>query len=148
VRLSCGPRGGVITAVSFASIGTPDGKCGALTAGRCHGDPAKALAYVNSSCAGKNNCTMVADINEWNGGHDPCPGVVKSVSVEVQCSGTTPPPPAPPAPPTPARVPPASTCEPEQWQVRMSYPHMTTTTMTTTHSQRDFWGHFDWDFPT
>ena len=60
VTLTC--PAGTVTAVTFASIGTPGGACGNLTAGSCHGDPAKAKAAVEKLCVGKNSCTIVADI--------------------------------------------------------------------------------------
>jgi hypothetical protein len=63
VTLTC--PAGTVTAVTFASIGTPGGACGNLTAGSCHGDPAKAKAAVEKLCVGKNSCTIVADIQVW-----------------------------------------------------------------------------------
>jgi hypothetical protein len=113
--LSCGPKGGTIAKVDFASIGTPAGQCGNLTIGKCHGDEAKARSFVQSSCVGKASCTLPADIGHWNGNKDPCYGTVKSVAVQVQCSGPTPAPLPTPAPPGPAPPPPP--CAPEQWQI-------------------------------
>ena len=97
VLLNC-TAGGAITAVTFASVGTPSGTCGNLSAGTCSGDPAKAKAYVAQQCVGKRSCTLDADIKTFNSGKDPCFGVPKRVAVEVTCSAPQPPPP-PPTPP-------------------------------------------------
>lgn len=85
VHLAC-PKAGRIIAVTFATIGTPTGACGALVPGKCRGDPAKAQAAVAKLCVGQTNCTIVADIQHMNGGQDPCVGIPKSIAVEVQCS--------------------------------------------------------------
>ena len=90
VTLTC-PAGGTVTAVTFASIGTPAGACGNLTEGSCRGAKGVAKAAVEKLCLGKNSCTVVADIQHMNGGADPCYGVAKSIAVEVQCSTPVPP---------------------------------------------------------
>jgi len=92
--------GGNITGVVFASVGTPDGKCGAFARGSCDGDPAAAMAYVEATCVGKLGCTLTTDIGHFNHGDDPCVGVAKVCAVQVTCS--TPQPPLPPGPPGPA----------------------------------------------
>jgi hypothetical protein len=45
---------------------------------------------VENLCLGKQNCTVIADIQHMNGGIDPCLGVPKSIAVEVQCSTLVP----------------------------------------------------------
>ena len=89
VTLTC-PAGGTVTAVTFASIGTPAGACGNLTEGSCRGTQGVAKAAVEKLCLGKNSCTVVADIQHMNGGADPCYGVPKSIAVELQCSTPVP----------------------------------------------------------
>ena len=98
VALSCPNRSGAIASVAFASVGTPSGTCGNLSAGTCSGDPAKAKAYVAQQCVGKRSCTLDADIKTFNSGKDPCFGVPKRAVVSVTCSAPQPPPP-PPTPP-------------------------------------------------
>jgi hypothetical protein len=103
IQLSCaggGGRGGKITAVVFAAIGTPTGACGHFARGKCDGDPTKAESAVRAACVGQSECALPCDIQHFNGGTDPCWGVVKHVAVQVSCS--TPQPPAPPPPPAPA----------------------------------------------
>ena len=95
VQFGCA-GGGTINAVAFAAVGNPAGACGSFTRGSCDGTPAKAIAYVAKQCMGKANCTLSADINTFNGGADPCPGVGKHVEVQVTCSTLQPPPPPPP----------------------------------------------------
>ena len=62
VALAC-PRGNsTIISVDFASIGTPTGTCGNLSAGQCSGNSSEAGLYVATQCLGKSSCTLVADI--------------------------------------------------------------------------------------
>ena len=93
------------TGVTFASIGTPTGVCGAFHPGGCCGDPAKAAAYVANQCVGKSTCVLNADINTFNGGADPCHGIAKHVNVQVACSIAAPPAPPPAGPPVPTWTP-------------------------------------------
>ena len=91
---------GTIIGVTFASIGSPTGVCGAFHPGSCCGDPAKAKAYITKQCVGKSSCLLDADINTFNGGADPCQGVAKHVNVQVVCSTAAPPAPPPLIPKT------------------------------------------------
>jgi hypothetical protein len=84
IPLTC-PAGGKFTTVIFASIGTPKGGCTNMSAGGCHAD---ITPFVAKLCVGKATCTIVADISVVNSGKDPCPGVAKSVYVELTCSGS------------------------------------------------------------
>src|SRR4051794_37996506 len=52
ITLNC-PAGSTITAVPFASYGTPDGTCGSVVAGDCDAQGARAL--VASTCLGKTS---------------------------------------------------------------------------------------------
>ena len=91
-KLACFDNG-TITGVTFASVGTPGGKCGHLTvAPKCNGDGATAKAYVERTCVGKTSCELDADINTFNGGKDPCLGTPKHAEVQVVCSTIAPPP--------------------------------------------------------
>ena len=93
-KLACFDNG-TITAVAFAAVGTPGGKCGQLTIDpKCNGDAVAAKAYVTRMCVGKASCTLDADINTFNGGKDPCLGVPKHAEVQVTCSTSAPPPPS------------------------------------------------------
>lgn len=85
---------GTITAVTFAAVGTPGGKCGALTSDpKCSGNATLAKKYVEQMCLGKTSCVLDADINYFNGGHDPCYMVEKHAEVQVVCSTAAPSPP-------------------------------------------------------
>jgi hypothetical protein len=56
--LSCGARGGTITALRFASYGSPDGQCGAFTSNSAC-DHASAPAALEKLCLGRSNCSVV-----------------------------------------------------------------------------------------
>ena len=88
MQLAC-PDNSPITAVLFASFGTPTGTCPTLVKGSC--DAAKSLQVVESACVGKTSCTVPATNDEFGG--DPCYNTVKSLGVKLQCP-TAPPPPA------------------------------------------------------
>ena len=94
-RLACF-HNGTITAVTFAAVGTPGGKCGHMTVdSKCNGDASSAKAYVERTCVGKTSCELDADIDTFNGGKDPCVGTPKHAEVQVVCSTLAPPPPPP-----------------------------------------------------
>lgn len=86
------PSGQVISAVDFASYGSPTGTCGAFkTSSSCNAS--NSLSVVKTACIGKASCSLTADNNAFG---DPCPGVGKSLDFQVECTpGTvvTPPPP-------------------------------------------------------
>jgi hypothetical protein len=100
ITLSC-PSNGTVTAVAFASVGTPSGSCGSFRPGECSGDPAAAKETVAKLCLGEPSCNVSADVNVLNKGKDPCYGVAKSTYVALTCSSAAPPPPPgpPPGPP-------------------------------------------------
>ncbi|XP_016559948.1 beta-galactosidase 6 isoform X3 [Capsicum annuum] len=79
LRLNC-EQGWTITAVSFASFGTPTGDCGAFIKGSCHLD---VLSIVHQECVGKSGCSIPITMAKFG---DPCPGVRKSLAVEAFCS--------------------------------------------------------------
>ncbi|MCD9645270.1 hypothetical protein HAX54_034096 [Datura stramonium] len=79
LRLNC-EQGWTITAVNFASFGTPTGDCGAFIQGSCHLD---VLSIVHQGCVGKSGCSIPITMAKLG---DPCPGVLKSLAVEAFCS--------------------------------------------------------------
>ena len=81
VSLSCNGAG-IISAVTFASFGTPTGTCATgFSKGTC--DAANSTAIVTAACVGKTSCSI--DVSDINFG-DPCFDVVKSFSALVVCS--------------------------------------------------------------
>jgi alpha-L-rhamnosidase len=81
VTLSC-PGGGLITAVTFASFGTPTGTCAAgFAKGQC--DAANSTAIVAAACVGKASC--VIDVSTTVFG-DPCFDVPKMLDAAVSCA--------------------------------------------------------------
>ncbi|KAK4269257.1 hypothetical protein QN277_022441 [Acacia crassicarpa] len=80
-HLSCGP-GQKISAIKFASFGTPLGSCGNFHEGSCHAH--KSYDAFQKNCVGQNSCS-VAVLPE-NFGGDPCPNVMKKLSVEAICT--------------------------------------------------------------
>ncbi|KAI4327674.1 hypothetical protein L6164_020103 [Bauhinia variegata] len=84
VHLRCSP-GQVISSIKFASFGTPLGTCGNYQQGACH-SPAS-YAILEKKCMGKPRCTVT--VANSNFGPDPCPNVLKRLSVEAVCAPTT-----------------------------------------------------------
>lgn len=104
ISLSCGANSdrnapsGVISAILFASYGTPSGTCtGAPGSGSnnnsfavnasCHAPTS--VSVVTQACMGRANCTIDVSTATF-GGVDPCDKVVKHLSVAVACNGTVP----------------------------------------------------------
>ncbi|KAL7117383.1 hypothetical protein ACP275_03G068700 [Erythranthe tilingii] len=83
VHLSCGP-GQSISAIKFASFGTPKGTCGSFQLGNCHSQNSNAL--IEKMCVGKESCKIAVSNSYF--GSDPCPRVLKKLSVEAICSTT------------------------------------------------------------
>ncbi|KAJ4838014.1 hypothetical protein Tsubulata_030945 [Turnera subulata] len=85
LHLKCAP-GQYISAITFASYGTPTGSCGTFQKGTCHRPNSESI--VEKKCVGKQSCRVA--ISNSNFGADPCPNVLKKLSVEAVCStGTT-----------------------------------------------------------
>ena len=105
IEFACPTKGEHFVHVDFASIGTPDGECGAYTVdASCHGVDATTNAVVGKLCLGKSNCSVPPNTNALNPANPMiCNGVVKRTAIQLTC-GTGPPRPPPPAPspPTPA----------------------------------------------
>ncbi|RDX76506.1 Beta-galactosidase 3 [Mucuna pruriens] len=83
VHLHCSP-GQTISAIKFASFGTPLGTCGNYEQGACHSPTSYAI--LEKRCKGKARCTVT--VSNSNFGQDPCPNVLKRLSVEAVCAPT------------------------------------------------------------
>ncbi|MBA0678026.1 hypothetical protein Goari_019393 [Gossypium aridum] len=80
VHLEC-DVGQKISAVKFASFGTPEGVCGSYREGSCHAY--HSYDAFNRLCVGQNFCSVTVAPEMFGG--DPCPNVMKKLSVEVIC---------------------------------------------------------------
>ncbi|KAF6170573.1 hypothetical protein GIB67_031981 [Kingdonia uniflora] len=80
LHLKC-PENTVISAIQFASFGTPLGKCGSYSKGTCH-DPNSAFV-VEKVCLHKNGCKLPLSENNFKA--DLCPGSIKKLAVEATC---------------------------------------------------------------
>ncbi|KAF8405296.1 hypothetical protein HHK36_010198 [Tetracentron sinense] len=81
VHLRCAP-GQSISAIKFASFGTPSGTCGSFQQGTCHAPTS--YATLEKKCIGQQRCAVT--ISNSNFGADPCPNVLKRLSVEAVCA--------------------------------------------------------------
>ncbi|GMH25176.1 hypothetical protein Nepgr_027019 [Nepenthes gracilis] len=77
-------RGQHISSIKFASFGTPLGTCGAFQQGPCHAP--SSFTILERKCIGKQRCAVT--ISNSNFG-DPCPNVLKRLSVEAVCTTLT-----------------------------------------------------------
>ncbi|WJX88537.1 Beta-galactosidase 3 [Trifolium repens] len=84
VHLHCSP-GQTISSIKFASFGTPLGTCGNYVQGACHSPTSYAI--LEKKCVGKPRC--IVTVSNSNFGKDPCPMVMKRLSVEAICSPAT-----------------------------------------------------------
>ncbi|KAK2400438.1 beta-galactosidase [Trifolium repens] len=84
VHLHCSP-GQTISSIKFASFGTPLGTCGNYVQGACHSPTSYAI--LEKKCVGKPRCIVTVSNNNF--GKDPCPRVMKRLSVEAICSPAT-----------------------------------------------------------
>ncbi|WP_437726410.1 CAP domain-containing protein [Sorangium sp. So ce861] len=80
IALAC-PAGEVITAVEFASYGTPRGVCGSYRATSCNAPTSKAV--VERACLGQSSCTVRANNATFG---DPCRRATKRMYVQVACA--------------------------------------------------------------
>ncbi|KVH98416.1 D-galactoside/L-rhamnose binding SUEL lectin domain-containing protein [Cynara cardunculus var. scolymus] len=101
VRLRCG-LGQSISAINFASFGTPFGGCGDFRQGACHAPNSRDLMEkvflcwrpdtvifsndlrFKQTCVGQESCEMTASNDYF--ATDPCPKVLKRLLVEAVCS--------------------------------------------------------------
>ncbi|XP_012856458.1 PREDICTED: beta-galactosidase isoform X2 [Erythranthe guttata] len=75
-HLSCAP-GQKISSVKFASFGTPEGACGSFRQGSCH-------AFHSYDVFERQSCSVPITPEIFGG--DPCPNIMKKLSVEAVCS--------------------------------------------------------------
>ncbi|KAF3641802.1 Beta-galactosidase [Capsicum annuum] len=80
-HLSCAP-GQKINSIKFASFGTPAGACGSFREGSCHAH--HSYDAFEKYCIGQESCSVPVTPEIFGG--DPCPGVMKKLSVEAICS--------------------------------------------------------------
>lgn len=81
VHLHCGP-GRSISSIKFASFGTSLGTCGSFQQGTCHAPTS--YSTLEKRCIGQQRCSVT--ISNSNFGQDPCPNVLKRLSVEAICT--------------------------------------------------------------
>lgn len=81
VSISCS-TGQIITAINFASYGTPTGTCGAYATSSCHAGSSNSVVY--NACINRVSCSIGAKNNIFG---DPCGGTSKRLYVQVTCSG-------------------------------------------------------------
>ncbi|CAK7354696.1 unnamed protein product [Dovyalis caffra] len=81
VHLKC-PQNTHLSAVKFASFGTPTGKCGSYSEGECH-DP-NSISVVEKACLNKSECTV--ELTEENFDKGLCPDFTRKLAVEAVCS--------------------------------------------------------------
>ncbi|KAB1210500.1 Beta-galactosidase 3 [Morella rubra] len=82
VFLKC-PKNTIVSAVKFASFGTPTGTCGSYKKGDCH-DP-NSISVVEKICLNKKECAI--ELTEENFSKGLCPAAAyKKLAVEAVCS--------------------------------------------------------------
>ncbi|XP_057415650.1 beta-galactosidase 9 [Lotus japonicus] len=74
--------GRIISSITFASYGNPEGSCQSFSRGNCHAP--SSMAIVSKACQGKRSCSI--KISDTIFGGDPCQGVMKTLSVEARCT--------------------------------------------------------------
>ncbi|KAA8540294.1 hypothetical protein F0562_024143 [Nyssa sinensis] len=80
-HLWCAP-GQKISSIKFASFGTPQGVCGSFQEGSCHAH--HSYDAFEKYCIGQQSCAVTVAPEMFGG--DPCPSVMKKLSVEAICS--------------------------------------------------------------
>ncbi|KAH6781303.1 beta galactosidase 1 [Perilla frutescens var. frutescens] len=80
-HLSC-DAGQKISSIKFASFGTPQGVCGNFHQSGCHAF--HSYDVFEKYCIGQQSCTVPVTPEIFGG--DPCPGLMKKLSVEAVCS--------------------------------------------------------------
>ncbi|GAU32172.1 hypothetical protein TSUD_68430 [Trifolium subterraneum] len=74
--------GHIISSITFASFGTPEGSCQSFSRGNCHAP--SSMSIVSKACLGKRSCSI--KISGAVFGDDPCKDVAKTLSVEARCT--------------------------------------------------------------
>ena len=101
MHAACADAGATISAVLFASYGTPTGSCPSFSRGSC--DASTSVSVVQAACVGRHECDVYPNTTTFA---DPCFGTAKVLAVTLTCSsgagsaacGVLPPPPPPPPP--------------------------------------------------
>ncbi|KAL3514688.1 hypothetical protein ACH5RR_027405 [Cinchona calisaya] len=83
VHLRCA-SGQTISAINFASFGTPSGTCGTFQPGTCHAVNSQSL--IEQMCIGQESCRVAVSNTYF--GSDPCPSQLKRLYVEAICSAS------------------------------------------------------------
>jgi hypothetical protein len=78
--VSC-PAGQVISAITFASYGSPTGACGAFKTSTCNATTSTTV--VQTACIGKSTCTVSASNTAFG---DPCRGTDKKLDIQAVCT--------------------------------------------------------------
>jgi hypothetical protein len=80
--LRCLDAGAVISEITFASYGTPEGSCGDYIVNTtCHSPNSSFI--VENYCSGKQSCTVPAITPIFG---DPCLGTYKKLVIQARCS--------------------------------------------------------------
>ena len=79
LSLTC-PAGQKISAIDFASYGTPSGSCGSFSISSCNATVS--TMDVGSACLGFNACSIAATNGTFG---DPCVGTFKRLFVQARC---------------------------------------------------------------
>jgi len=82
LKLQCPNTTQVITAINFASYGTPTGSCGAFAA-QSSCDASNSLSYTQSLCLGANHCQFTVGNTAFG---DPCYLTAKHLYAQVTCA--------------------------------------------------------------
>ncbi|XP_015868171.2 beta-galactosidase 13 [Ziziphus jujuba] len=75
-----------IVQVQFASYGNPSGFCGHFSRGNCSSPFSQKL--VQTYCVGKTRCAVPMDEKIFNKDGDICPGIFKTLAIQVQCGNS------------------------------------------------------------
>ncbi|CAH9072943.1 unnamed protein product [Cuscuta europaea] len=81
MSLECPLPNQLISSINFASFGTPQGRCGSYSHGKCRSS--NALSILEKACLGTRSCIVGVSINTFG---DPCVGITKSLAVEASCA--------------------------------------------------------------
>ena len=82
LQAQCADAGAVISAVAFASYGTPTGVCPGFAASACNA--ATSRAVVEAACLGQRECRVYPNSSTFP--EDPCVNTLKSLAVELTCT--------------------------------------------------------------
>jgi len=84
--LTC-PSGNVITAIDFASYGTPSGSCVNGFTKNIHCDATTSVSVVSSACLNRAACLVLSNNGAFG---DPCGGTKKHLYIKATCGSPRP----------------------------------------------------------